>query len=138
MKNILEKLSRNKPVIFSLIFVIATIFYLFNLGFSDLWSDEIYTKSMLDGSLPDFFAKFKNDLHPPLYYLGILCPLTLSHLLNPVASVPIAIGKFRLPGQHLWVGGLTRRFLARPNDRSTEIKQKTSSSFGRAGFLLVT
>jgi len=71
MKNILKKLTRNKLVIFLLIFVFATAFYLFKLGFSDLWSDEIYTKSMLDGSLPDFFAKFKNDLHPPLYYLGL-------------------------------------------------------------------
>jgi uncharacterized membrane protein len=44
---------------------------LFKIGFSDLWSDEIYTKSMLGGSLSDFFGKFKNDLHPPLYYLGL-------------------------------------------------------------------
>jgi 4-amino-4-deoxy-L-arabinose transferase-like glycosyltransferase len=44
---------------------------MFNIGFSDLWVDEIYTKSMLNGSLPDFYAKFKNDLHPPLYYLGL-------------------------------------------------------------------
>jgi uncharacterized membrane protein len=71
MKNILEKLTKNKLLIFILIFVIATVFYLFNIGFSDLWSDEVYTKSMLDGSLSDFFAKFKNDLHPPLYYLGL-------------------------------------------------------------------
>ena len=71
MKTILEKLTRNKLLLFLLIFVIATVFYLFNIGFSDLWSDEVYTKSMLDGSLSDFFAKFKNDLHPPLYYLGL-------------------------------------------------------------------
>ena len=69
MKNILEKLTKNKLIIFFLIFVIAAVFYLFKIGFSDLWSDEVYTKSMLDGSLSDFFAKFKNDLHPPLYYL---------------------------------------------------------------------
>ncbi|MBN1819836.1 MAG: glycosyltransferase family 39 protein, partial [Prolixibacteraceae bacterium] len=71
MKNTLKKPTGNKPIIFLLVFVIATVFYLFRLGFSDLWSDEIYTKSMLDGSLPDFFAGFKNDLHPPLYYLGL-------------------------------------------------------------------
>jgi hypothetical protein len=46
---------------------------------------------------------------------------------------------FRLPGQSL--RGLAGRRsaswrLARPNDRSTDLKQKTSSSFGRAGFLL--
>ncbi len=71
MKNILNKLIRNESVLFLLIFVIAAFFYMFKLGFSDLWSDEIYTKTMLEGSLPDFFAKFKNDLHPPLYYLAL-------------------------------------------------------------------
>ena len=71
MENILKKLTKNKLLIFLLIFAVATVFYLFKIGFSDLWSDEIYTKSMLGGSLSDFFAKFKNDLHPPLYYLGL-------------------------------------------------------------------
>jgi uncharacterized membrane protein len=71
MKNILKKFTGNNLFLFLLIFVFAAVFYLFKLGFSDLWSDEIYTKSMLEGSLPDFYAKFKNDLHPPLYYLGL-------------------------------------------------------------------
>ena len=71
MKNILKKLTGNNLLIFILIFVLAAAFYLFKLSFSDLWSDEVYTKSMLEGSLPDFYAKFKNDLHPPLYYLGL-------------------------------------------------------------------
>jgi 4-amino-4-deoxy-L-arabinose transferase-like glycosyltransferase len=71
MENILKKLTKNRLLIFFLIFAIAAIFYLIKIGFSDLWSDEIYTKSMLGGSLSDFFAKFKNDLHPPLYYLGL-------------------------------------------------------------------
>ena len=71
MKNILNKLTSNNLLIFLLIFVIATVFYLFKIGFSDLWSDEVYTKSMLTGSLPDFFSRFKNDLHPPLYYIGL-------------------------------------------------------------------
>lgn len=69
MNNILKKLTGKELLIFLLIFVFATFFYSFNIGFSDLWSDEIYTKSMLEGSLSDFYAKFKNDLHPPLYYL---------------------------------------------------------------------
>jgi uncharacterized membrane protein len=71
MENIWKTLTRNKLLVFLLIFVFATVFYLFKIGFSDLWSDEVYTKSMLSGSLPDFFTKFKNDLHPPLYYLGL-------------------------------------------------------------------
>jgi uncharacterized membrane protein len=71
MENIFRKLTKNNLFIFLLIFAAATVFYIFKIGFSDMWSDEIYTKSMLGGSLPDFFAKFKNDLHPPLYYLGL-------------------------------------------------------------------
>ncbi|MBN2762575.1 MAG: glycosyltransferase family 39 protein, partial [Bacteroidales bacterium] len=71
MKNVVRKLTGNNLLMFLLIFVFAVFFYSFNIGFSDLWSDEIYTKSMLKGSLPDFYGQFKNDLHPPLYYLGL-------------------------------------------------------------------
>jgi uncharacterized membrane protein len=71
MVNILKKLTKNNLLLFLLIFAIATVFYSFKIGFSDLWSDEIYTKSMLGGSFSDFIDKFKNDLHPPLYYLGL-------------------------------------------------------------------
>lgn len=71
MKKYLHQLSRNDSLLFSLLFVGATVFYLFNIGFSDLWSDETYTKSMLEGSLADFYTKFRNDLHPPLYYLAL-------------------------------------------------------------------
>jgi 4-amino-4-deoxy-L-arabinose transferase-like glycosyltransferase len=71
MKNAMKKLINNEQLIFLLIIAGATVFYLFNIGFSDLWSDEIYTKTMLSGSLADFYEKFKNDLHPPLYYLGL-------------------------------------------------------------------
>lgn len=77
MKNILKKLTGNNLFLFILIFVFAAVFYLFKLDFSDLWSDEIYTKSMVDGSLSDFYGMFKNDLHPPLYYLGLRLFTTL-------------------------------------------------------------
>jgi uncharacterized membrane protein len=71
MENILKNLTRNNLFLFIVIFAIAACFYSFNIGFSDLWSDEIYTKSMLGGSISDFYSNFKNDLHPPLYYLGL-------------------------------------------------------------------
>src|SRR4030042_349714 len=71
MDNILKKLTRINILMFSLIFVISIAFYFFNIGFSDLWSDETYTKSMLNGTFSDFYAKFKNELHPPFYYLGL-------------------------------------------------------------------
>ncbi|MBN1417053.1 MAG: glycosyltransferase family 39 protein [Bacteroidales bacterium] len=84
MKNIITKLSGNKLLVFILIFVFAAFFYSFNIGFSDLCSDEIYTKSMLEGTLSDFYARFKNDLHPPLYYLGLKL-FTALFGLNPVS-----------------------------------------------------
>jgi uncharacterized membrane protein len=71
MKNLINKLTGNNLILFLLIFVFAIVFYMFNLGFSDLWSDEIYTKSMVTGSFADLYANFRNDLHPPLYYLGL-------------------------------------------------------------------
>lgn len=71
MKNLINKLTGNNLILFLLIFVFAIVFYMFNLGFSDLWSDEIYTKSMITGSFADLYANFRNDLHPPLYYLGL-------------------------------------------------------------------
>jgi uncharacterized membrane protein len=71
MKNILKKLSSDSWAIFLLIFVLSVVFYTLNIGFSDLWSDEVYSKSMVDGSLSDFYSKIRNDLHPPLYYLGL-------------------------------------------------------------------
>lgn len=71
MIELIKKLEKNNLLLFILIFIAAGAFYSFRLGFSDLWSDEIYTKSMLDGSWSDFIAGFKNDLHPPLYYLGL-------------------------------------------------------------------
>jgi uncharacterized membrane protein len=71
MGNMLNRLTRNNTLMFSLIFAISFVFYFYKIGFSDLWSDETYTISMLSGSFSDFYAKFKNDLHPPLYYIGL-------------------------------------------------------------------
>lgn len=71
MKDKLERLIKNNLFLFFVIFSFASVFYSLRLGFSDLWSDEIYTKSMLGGSLTDFYVRFENDLHPPLYYLGL-------------------------------------------------------------------
>jgi uncharacterized membrane protein len=71
MKTLLDKLDKNSWALFLLIFVLSVVFYTFHIGFSDLWSDEIYTKSMIDGPLSDFYIRFRNDLHPPLYYIGL-------------------------------------------------------------------
>lgn len=71
MANILRKAARDNNLIFVFIFGLAIVFYLFNISFSDLWGDEIYTKSIINHSVSEMFALFKNDLHPPLYFLGL-------------------------------------------------------------------
>ncbi|MEZ4999111.1 MAG: glycosyltransferase family 39 protein, partial [Bacteroidales bacterium] len=71
MIRIFKRLTGNHLLMFSLIFIVSTVFYSYKIGFSDLWSDETYTKSMLSGSPGDFYAMFRNDLHPPLYYIGL-------------------------------------------------------------------
>ena len=71
MKDILKKLTGNSLLMFWLIFITAIAYYLTRIGLSDMWSDEIYTKSMLQGPLSGLYLKFRTDLHPPLYYLGL-------------------------------------------------------------------
>ena len=73
----LKKLSWNHMVLFSVIFAISAVFYYYKIGLSDFWSDETYTKSMLHGTPSEFYSMFKNDLHPPLYYLGLRLFTTL-------------------------------------------------------------
>jgi 4-amino-4-deoxy-L-arabinose transferase-like glycosyltransferase len=64
-------LTGNNDLMFLLLFVVSIVFYVTKIGLSDLWRDETYTKAMLYGPLSDFYAKFKTDLHPPLYYIGL-------------------------------------------------------------------
>lgn len=71
MNNSSKNVIGNNTAIFLLIFVVSIAFYSYRIGLSDLWSDETYTKSMLSGPFSDFYAKFKNDLHPPLYFIGL-------------------------------------------------------------------
>jgi uncharacterized membrane protein len=71
MKNLFIFFERNPWLLFVIMSVFAAVFYVFNIGSGDMWSDEVYTKSMLTGRLPDMYDKFRNDLHPPLYYLGL-------------------------------------------------------------------
>ena len=67
----MNRTDRNSLFKFLLILLTATFLYLYNIGFSDLWSDEVYTNAMLDGSLSDLYTNLKNDLHPPLYYIAL-------------------------------------------------------------------
>jgi uncharacterized membrane protein len=55
--------------IFLTLIVLSAVFYFNNILFSDLWSDEVYTKAMVTSSISDMFSLFRNDLHPPLYFI---------------------------------------------------------------------
>jgi len=65
----LVKLNANKEsVFFIFILIFATVFYLFNITFSDLWFDESYTAALVRHSFSDMLGLIKNDFHPPLYF----------------------------------------------------------------------
>lgn len=66
-----RKLASKSDLPFLLLFGLAALYYLYHLGFDDLWSDEIYTLTMIEGPIWELPAKLRNDLHPPLYYAGL-------------------------------------------------------------------
>ena len=69
---ILENLNRvNKNIWFILIFIFATLFYLYNVNFSNIWIDEAFTKAFVKHSFGDITNLIKNDFHPPLYFYSL-------------------------------------------------------------------
>ena len=70
--NIFEKLGRvNKSIWFLLIFAAATLLYLCNITFSDMWVDESFTHALVKHSCGEITDLIKNDFHPPLYFYGL-------------------------------------------------------------------
>ena len=70
--NIFEKLKQvNQNISFILIFIFASIFYLYNINFSDLWIDEAFSKALIRHSFREIPQLIQNDFHPPLYFLGL-------------------------------------------------------------------
>jgi len=69
---VIEKLKGiNKNVWFILIFILAALFYLYNINFSDIWIDEAFTKALVKHSFGDITGLIKNDFHPPLYFYAL-------------------------------------------------------------------
>ncbi len=67
-----EKLNQiNKNIWFILIFLISVLFYLFNINYSDIWTDETFTKALVQHSFKDMLGLIKNDFHPPLYFYAL-------------------------------------------------------------------
>lgn len=54
---------------FLFIFLLASVVYLYNLTFSDLWIDETFTKKLIEFPLPGMLKLLAGDFHPPLYFL---------------------------------------------------------------------
>jgi uncharacterized membrane protein len=72
MMNRIEKLKQvNQNTWFLLIFIFASIFYLYNINFSDLWIDEAFTKALVRHSYGEITQLIKNDFHPPLYFFAV-------------------------------------------------------------------
>jgi 4-amino-4-deoxy-L-arabinose transferase-like glycosyltransferase len=70
--NRIEKLKPvNQNIWFILIFILASIFYLYNINFSDLWIDEAFTKALVRHSYGEIAQLIKNDFHPPLYFFAV-------------------------------------------------------------------
>jgi len=77
----LQKLHITKQTsAFLLIFIIASIVYLYNLTFSDLWIDETFTKELIKFPFPKMLELLAGDFHPPLYF-------SLLKLFNSVTGI---------------------------------------------------
>ncbi len=56
---------------FLVILCVAAALYLHNLGYSDIWGDEALTKAIVRHRLPEVLRLVANDVHPPLYFVGL-------------------------------------------------------------------
>ncbi|MEJ2627953.1 MAG: glycosyltransferase family 39 protein [bacterium] len=73
-----EKIKRiNQNIWFILIFIFASLFYLYNINFSDIWIDEAFTKALVRHSFGEIVALIRNDFHPPLYFFGLKIFVTI-------------------------------------------------------------
>jgi hypothetical protein len=78
MMNGFKKLTQvNQNIWFILIFIFASILYLYNINFSDIWIDEAFTKALVRHSYGEITQLIKNDFHPPLYFFGLKLFVTI-------------------------------------------------------------
>jgi len=81
--NAIEKLKQvNQNIWFILIFMFASVFYLYNINFSDIWIDEAFTKALVRHSYGEITQLIKNDFHPPLYFFALKLFVTIFGLNN--------------------------------------------------------
>lgn len=67
---------------FILIIIFASVLYLLNINFSDIWIDEAFSKALVRHSFVDVAGLIKNDFHPPLYFFGLKIFVTIFGLTN--------------------------------------------------------
>ncbi|MBN2613756.1 MAG: glycosyltransferase family 39 protein [Bacteroidales bacterium] len=82
MKILSNPKVEKETLIFLLLLAFATFLYLFNLGYSDIWIDESFTKALVRHSFRDMTGLIKNDFHPPLYFYGLKLFVTVFGLGN--------------------------------------------------------
>ena len=66
---LLKKMQNKESCLFILFFVLASLVYLYNITFSDLWIDETFTKKIIEFPIPRMLDLLAGDFHPPLYFL---------------------------------------------------------------------
>jgi hypothetical protein len=63
--------SHKESVLFLIVILFSSLFYLFNINFSEIWIDETFTKALIRHPFSEMFKLLANDFHPPLYFLGL-------------------------------------------------------------------
>jgi uncharacterized membrane protein len=77
MKISAKLILQKERIAFLLIFLVSTLFYLFNINYSDIWIDETFSKALVEHSFRDMIGLLKNDFHPPLYFFGLKIFVTI-------------------------------------------------------------
>jgi 4-amino-4-deoxy-L-arabinose transferase-like glycosyltransferase len=77
MKISAKLILQKERIAFLLIFLVSTLFYLFNINYSDIWIDETFSKALVEHSFRDMIGSLKNDFHPPLYFFGLKIFVTI-------------------------------------------------------------
>jgi uncharacterized membrane protein len=71
MKLNIKLFQFNKDILFILLIIFSSFFYLYNINFSDMWIDESFTHALVKHSFGEITELIKNDYHPPLYFYGL-------------------------------------------------------------------
>ena len=67
----LKSLSKKELIIYSVLFLVCFLVFMWNNSYSSVWFDEIFTLAIIKLSFSDIITVTANDVHPPLYYFMV-------------------------------------------------------------------